>query len=111
MPRAAGQAAPPNFGKLSPSPQAADLSGATQITGMGPIAGSKPTADMPFIMPFDQRPLIDIIDLPEHYEIFEQVSEGGMGVIFRGRQRELERAWLSKSCIRTYHKPTALASL
>ncbi len=87
MPRAAGQAAPPNFGKLSPSPQAADLSGATQITGMGPIAGSKPTADMPFIMPFDQRPLIDIIDLPEHYEIFEQVSEGGMGVIFRGRHK------------------------
>lgn len=87
MPRAAGQAAPPNFGKLSPSPQAADLSGATQITSMGPNAGSKPTADMPFIMPFDQRPLIDIIDLPEHYEIFEQVSEGGMGVIFRGRHK------------------------
>ncbi len=92
MLRAAGQAAPPNFGKLTPSPQAnsfnsADLSGATQVTGMGPIAGSKPTADLPFIMPFDQRPLIDIIDLPEHYEIFEQVSEGGMGVIFRGRHK------------------------
>lgn len=95
MPRAAGQAAPPNFGKLTPTPQAngassfnsAELSGATQVTGMGPIAGSKPTADLPFIMPFDQRPLIDIIDLPEHYEIFEQVSEGGMGVIFRGRHK------------------------
>ena len=97
MPRAAGQAAPPNFGKLSPSPQfnsansanGPDLSGATQVTGMGPTAG-RPTGDRPFIMPFDQRPLIDIIDLPEQYEIFEQVSEGGMGVIFRGRHKRTE---------------------
>ena len=94
MPRAAGQAAPPNFGKLTPSPQAngansfnsADFPGATQATGMGPIAGSK-SADLPFIMPYDQRPLIEIIDLPDQYEIFEQVSEGGMGVIFRGRHK------------------------
>ncbi|CAN5233797.1 hypothetical protein BH11CYA1_BH11CYA1_35900 [soil metagenome] len=98
MPRAAGQAAPPNFGKLNPangagsaagnSPDSAgDWSAATQVTGMGPAAGSKPTADLPFIMPYDQRPLLDIIDLPEQYEIFEQVSEGGMGVIFRGRHK------------------------
>jgi len=89
MPRAAGQAAPPNFGKFTPNLQAnsSDSMGATQVTGMGPIPGSKPTADLPFIMPYDQRPLIDIIDLPEHYEIFEQVSEGGMGVIFRGRHK------------------------
>lgn len=34
---------------------------------------------------FDNRPLKDLIDLPERYELQEQVSSGGMGIIFKGR--------------------------
>jgi len=78
MPRGPGTATPPDFGKLSP---VAD----TRIS-VGESAGRKPS----LIMPYDKRNLIEFLDLPDHYEIIEQVSEGGMGVIFRGRHKRTD---------------------
>lgn len=34
---------------------------------------------------FDDRPLKELIDLPERYQLQEQVSSGGMGIIFQAR--------------------------
>lgn len=77
MPRGPGVAAPPDFGKLTP--------GDTRIS-VGESQGRKPN----MTMPYDRRKLIEFLDLPDHYEIIEQVSEGGMGVIFRGRHKRTE---------------------
>jgi hypothetical protein len=40
------------------------------------------------ISPFDKRPLKDLIDLPERYELIEEAFRGGMGMVFRARHRQ-----------------------
>lgn len=39
------------------------------------------------ISPFDPRPIHEQIDLPDRYEIIQQVGEGGMGLIFAARHK------------------------
>ncbi|HMY53165.1 MAG TPA: protein kinase [Candidatus Obscuribacter sp.] len=39
------------------------------------------------LSPFDNRPVKEQLDLPEHFEIIEEIASGGMGLIFKARNK------------------------